>query len=419
MKSLRLVEFARESAHEPTHEPDHEPHHESVHAFARESAHEPTHEPDHEFVHESAHESVHESAHEPTHESTHEFVNEFANEQNFIDLFLSLPKELYANDKNYRSEDTKEVINWLKRDHPCREFLFQKNLLVLEDEKILARGIAFVNKLGNFGAIGFFECKNNAVALQILVDSAKEFCRANDISKIYAPMNGSIWNEYRLMTKGFGDYPFMGEPYNKVYYRDVLEKCGFKVVKTWESQFVDKISVKDKTAVKFLNLEKDQHSKGIKVRSMKKFDEDIKIIHKIVMNSFTNFFAFHEIDEEVFCNIYKDLKLICDKRTLKIAFNRQNEPIGFGLALPDYKNKTGFLLRYAKRYIFLYLGAWQENGESAYPHVGKAIVTPIMKNLYIRRKNYICAMLGEDVKTRKFAPAYEKVHEYALMELEV
>ena len=344
---------------------------------------------------------------------------EFANEQKYMDLFLSLSAAIYGQDKNYRPESEKEVVAWLRQEHPCTGFLSQKNLLVLDGERAVARGIAFANKAGNLGTIGFFECENNAKAVSMLVEGAKRLCGEHSIKKIYAPMNGSIWSSYRLMTKGFEDRPFMGEPYNRPYYKEVLEKCGFAVARIWESQFVKKISTKNNTADRFQNLEKIQRAKGMRVRSAKNFDEDIKTIHKIAMNAFSGFFAFHEIDEETFCALYGGLKLVCDKKTLKLAFNEQGEPVGFGLALPDYKSKLGALLGYAKRYIFLYIGTWQENGESAYPQLGKAIIVPIMKNLYFRRKSYICALLGEGAKTKTFAPSYEKVHEYVLMELDI
>jgi hypothetical protein len=137
------------------------------------------------------------------------------------------------------------------------------------------------------------------------------------------------------------------------------------------------------------------------------------------MNSFAGFFLFHELDEQEFVNIYSDMKLIFDKRTVRIAYNKDNQPIGFGIALPDYKSKLGFLLRYAKRYIFLYLGTLRENGESAYPQCGKAIIVSILKSLLLRRKGYIRAMMSQNAKTRSFYNESQYLHEYTLLGMEV
>ena len=343
---------------------------------------------------------------------------EFTNEREYIELFLSLPQIVYKRDKNYIPERKAETILWLTGTHKCAGFLKQKNLIVFRDNFIVARGIAFVNIIGSFGSIGFFESLDDPQAVRILTDGAKAFCKEHKINKIYAPMNGSIWESYRLMTKGFEDKPFLGEPYNKSYYSDLLIKCGFKVAKTWETQYVKKVKAKGNTADKYLEVEKSQRSKVIKIRSMKNFDEDIRVIHKLVMNSFSEFFLFHELDGQTFVDIYADIKLICDKKTIKIAYNAENQPVGFGIALPDYRSKIGFIMRYAKRYVFLYLGTLQKNGESVYPQCGKAIIVSILRSLFLRRKSYIGAMMSEDAKTRTFEKGFFTSHEYALFGLE-
>jgi len=335
---------------------------------------------------------------------------EFTNESEYIDLFLSLPAT---------NERKSEVTAWLDEKHIFTSFLIQRNLLVLRDNAPVARGIAFVNKEGNFGSIGFFECLNDTKGVKLLVDSAKEFCKMYKIKTIYAPMNGSIWSSYRLMTKGCEDKPFLGEPYNKPYYKEVLKKCGFEVAKTWQTQFVKKVSAKGQATDKYISEEKKQKSKGIKVKSITDFDQAVQIIHRLSMNSFAKNFLFHEIDEQTFAALYEDIKPIHDKRTIKIAYNAENEPVGWGFAFPDYQSKLGFLLKYAKRYIILYFGTLQKDGESLYPGCGKAIVVSILRNLYFRRKGYIRALMSEDSKTVNFGKDHKDTHEYALMKLEV
>jgi hypothetical protein len=343
---------------------------------------------------------------------------EFTDERRHIDSFLSLSREIYAGDGNYRPKGAAETLSWLAGTHECAGFLRQRNLLVMRNGFPAARGIAFVNTIGNFGSVGFFECAEDAEAVKALMGGAKAFCEKHGVADIYAPMNGSIWSDYRLMTKGFGDRPFLGEPYNRPYYGDLLTECGFRPVKMWETQFAGKVKIRGDAARRYVREERIQRSKGIKIRSMRNFDADMRIIHKIAMNAFSRFFLFHRLGEEDFVNIYADLKAICDKRTVKIAFDPHRRPVGFGIALPDYSGKLGLALRYAKRYSLIYLGTLQENGESVYPQCGKAIIVSILRSLFIRRKRYIGAMMGEDAITRGFSKEYENIHEYALFRLE-
>lgn len=388
----------------------------------------------------------------------------FENEQEYIDMFLSLPSAVYKGDKNYIPERKSEIVALLHGENPCKAFLKQKNLLVLNGKTPVCRGIAFVNKINNTGSIGAFECLNAQDAVKALVDEAKNFFKEHNISEAYAPMNGSIWSSYRLMTKGFEDKPFYGEPYNKEYYYDLLAGCGFTTVKKWETQLIKKLKAKNSQAKRYENLEKSAHGKGIKVRSLKDFDEDIRIIHKLAMNSFSEFYLFHEIDVDTFAQLYNDLRYIANADMIKIAY-RGDEPVGFGIALPDYgdmfrsfnaiKNKlnfkskiqqesaedcklsaadvvskginrlrSGYLMTHIifkryKRCIFLYLGTKQKNGESVYPQSSKAIMFPILKYLYLRRKSLICAMMSENAKTRNFSQAYDSIHEYTLLGMEI
>ena len=344
---------------------------------------------------------------------------EFTDEQGFNDQFVSLARVVYANDKNHASESKREVTSWLLGAHPGASFLHQRNLLVMQNGAPAARGIAFVNTRGDFGSVGFFECLNDSKAVGILMDGAREFCREHSVGKIYAPMNGSIWAKHRLMVKGFDDKPFLGEPYNRPYYSDLLLQNGFSVAKTWKTQLNKELHVRGRLSDHYQKLAKSQTDKGIFVRSIEDFDEDIRIIYRLVMSAFSGFFLFHTIDEQDFVDAFSGLRLICDKRTAKIAYNSKNEPIGFGIALPDYQSKLRYVMRYAKRYIFMYAGTLQENGRDVYPHCGKAVVVPIALDLISRKKEFVLALMSEDASTRNILTQYDKVHEHALLELEV
>ena len=343
---------------------------------------------------------------------------EFTTEKKYTKMFLSLPLKVYKGDKNYVKESKLKVKNWLIGNHPCAKFLIKKNLIVLKDNTPVARGIVFINQIGKFGSIGFFECLNDEGAVKLLADKAIEFCKAHSIKKIYATMNGSIWGDYRIMTKGFLDKPFMGEPYNKPYYFDVLIKSGFGVVKRWESQFVDDIK-KDRVAKRIKFIAKLKGTSKITTRSMQNFDQDIHIMHKLVLNSFADFFLFHPIDEQTYTKIYGAMKRICNKQTLKLAFDKQNRPIGFGLAFPDYQSKLGFLFKHTKRYILWFFGINQKNGLSADPYAFKELVSPLLNYIYYKNKGCISAMISEDSKALRITQEYDYTHEYVLLETKV
>ena len=343
---------------------------------------------------------------------------EFADEKAYVRLFLSLPRTVYKDDKNYVPESKSEVVTWLTGNHPCAKFLKQKNLVVLESGSIVARGIVFINEIGNFGSIGFFECQNDPEAVGLLADAAKGFCRALGIQKIYASMNGSIWGGYRIMTKGFLDKPYMGEPYNKPYYYDVLTKCGFYSIKKWETQFVRDIRT-EKVAKRIQFISKLKGSNEITVRGMLDFDQDIRTVYKLIMNAFSGFFLFHEIDEQTYVALYNGMRKICDKRTMKLAFDKDNCPVGFGLAFPNYNSKLKYLFKHASDYILWFFGVLQTDGESANPFVINQMLSPVLQFMYSNNKGSISAMMSEDSKALSFTKEHDYTHEYVLLEMKI
>jgi len=345
---------------------------------------------------------------------------EFTDEDASMNLFLSLPGIVYKNDTDYSAEKKGVVVSWLKGEHPCSGFLVQKNLLVVRDKAPVARGIAFVNLLGHFGSIGFFECLEDRQAVQLLVDGARAFCKEKGVRVLFAPMNGSIWSSYRLRREGAcEERPFLGEPYNRPYYEGILASCGFTVAYTWESQFVKKAPLQGKDAARYNMLEGSKYAQSITVRSLQNFDEDIRTIHKLAMNAFAGFYLFHEIDEATFVGLFAGLEPLCDKRTALIASNKEGQPIGFAIALPDYQSKLGYLFRHAKRYVVGYMGTLQKDGKSIYPACATALAVSLFKSLLTRGKGYVCALMGEGAKSLTLSKDYESKRTYALLKLEI
>jgi|GEM_PF-2517569 len=346
------------------------------------------------------------------------FLAEFTNEKEHMKAFLGLPSVVYKGDKNYVKENVKKVISWLLGDHPCADFLVQKNLLVYKHGVAVARGIAFVNEVGGFGSIGFFECLEDERAVSIIVDEARGFCSEHGIEKIYATMNGSIWGNYRIMTKGFEHKPFLGEPYNKSYYYELLIKCGFNIAQTWQSQFM-KNTRQDEVANRIKFIASLKQSDNIKIRSMQNLDEDILILYKLIMNSFSEFFLFHPLEKNTFIELYKGMKKISDRRTMFLGFDKNNNPLGFGIAIPNYRNIFDYLFKKTNRYILWLFGIAKENGKPKDFHAYNMLLNPILKFLYNNNKGCISALMNQNSKTLTTAKGYDYTHEYVLLEIKI
>ena len=358
----------------------------------------------------------------------------FKNEKEYTKLFLELPKLVYKNDKNYIPEMQSEVANVLSEKHIFNRFL-QKNIIILKEEKIVARAIFFINSDGDkngdfFGTIGYFEAIDDAHGVKLLFDSATEFFTENGIKNVYGPMNANIWNSYRLMISGFENKPFYSEPYNKPYYQRLFEENGFAVEKTWESQYTQKVDITSGWFQKYNAMYEKFRSNKFSIRNSDDFNTDIKNIYEIIMESYSDFLLFNKLDLESFLYIYQDFKYIYDKNSTKLAINENGEAVGFVIALPDYgdsirkfKGKSNvlkkiwfMLTKKTDRYILLHMGTKRNQNILV-------SLSMMMENFqYLDHINVGCigAMMGDDTSTKNVShQLIDSKNQYALMKKEI
>jgi hypothetical protein len=335
-------------------------------------------------------------------------------------MFISLGFELYKNDKfspfGSKTATKKEIKNWLTGQHNF-SFLIQKNIIVLKENVPITRGVAFINTLGNFGTIGVFESFNDTKAVNLLVEKSAEFFKNNGITRILAPMNGSIWSDYRFMTKGFEDKPFLGEVYNKPYYESLFENCGFTVAKRWTSTFVDDLNSFPEN-VKRITKPASLDYSGLNIRQIENFDNDILLLHKLIMNSFSGFYAFTPLTEEEFVKKYSVLKKVYDKKAIRLVFDKSNpdELLSAALAFPNFQTPLDYIRKTADSYIFLYLATLQKDGVSVNPRASAAACSTVGLELLNRKKGCVCALMSDTARSLTLMPKFDRTHEYVLME---
>lgn len=89
---------------------------------------------------------------------------------------------------------------------------------------------------GKVGALGFLEVEPDYELFRKLLDPAISWLRSTaHVQQIWATMNFDIWHSYRVMTRGFDQPAFFGEPRNGPWLPKYLEQLGFSVSKRWVS----------------------------------------------------------------------------------------------------------------------------------------------------------------------------------------
>lgn len=240
--------------------------------------------------------------------------------------FLNFPKELYKNDPFYTQ--TKEDISTCK-----------KLFIVKEDNKTLARA-AFFNKNG--AKFGFFEAQNDINAVKFLFDELKKYAKTKGYNYLIGPMNASTWKKYRI-TLPSNNPPFLLDNYNKPYYAELIEQCGFSVIANYSSTICKNLDKDYSRLEKFSSV---FNKKGIKIKEfdLENFERDIRKIYDISIKSFVNNFLYTQIEFEEFYKMYEPHKSFLNPKWVLIAQNEQDEAIAFIFGFDNLYSKNKSLI---------------------------------------------------------------------------
>lgn len=256
--------------------------------------------------------------------------------------FLELPLRLYSGNEGWIPPSQDEVKSFLDGSHPFHSFLRHQSFLIVSSGRTIGRATAFINQALTVdgepvGSIGFFECEEDDKAAVLLIDKACEWLKAQGIGLVWAPMNGTIWSSYRFMIKGFGDIPFVKEPYNQPYYPAFFERAGFEVFKRWSTRTFSGAAT-DELMNRLGKIYPHLLRKGYRFRQlmMDEFDQELSILYELVFDAYSDLNGYHKITPAIFQEVFRNLKEILLPEFAYFALDPQGNPVGFHLMVPTY-----------------------------------------------------------------------------------
>lgn len=258
--------------------------------------------------------------------------------------FVRFGYDLYREDTNWIPPLQREVYAQLSPDFP----FYQKpgnchrSFLVTASNRVIGRISAMVNQELKdqdgtpVGTIGFFECVNDLnVAQDLIYHSTQWLHKEKGIHRIWGPMNFDIWHSYRLMTKGFDQKLFYGEPYNKAYYQDFFENNDFTAKYCWDSVEItgrEKIAKIIRPYAKRYQLlvEKGYHFKRFNMRKIK---SELRKLHFALTKSFNGFLGFTPISLSEFMQLFENSRYAFHPQLFTFVYDEHNVLAGFAAGL--------------------------------------------------------------------------------------
>ena len=320
--------------------------------------------------------------------------------QNRKDLraFIQLPYDLYRDDPNWiaplRSE---QWAQFNPQKNPMLDHCETELFLLKDEGKVVGRCSAFIDRLAvehwgkPIGLFGSFECIEDEKAAHTLLSAAKDWLVARGMKAMRGPWSFAS-QEWGLELEGSERPPVILAPHNPPYYADYFDSFGL-------SKAIDLVAYLADMAggytfpERYLTLTgRIQERYGISVRpvDLSRLEEEVMTIVELSNRSISDNWGYYPVTMDEARAMARDLKQIVNPAALLLAEDRDGNPIGFALSLPDVnvllKGLNGrlfpfgwarllFGLKKVKQYRMWALGVVPE-------YQGKAIDTLLYKATY-------------------------------------
>lgn len=256
--------------------------------------------------------------------------------------FLDLPKRLYKNDPSYVEPLRIELKNLFdKRKNPFFKHAKIQPYLAYKDGKVVGRIIAIHNWLYNdyhkdkTGFFGFFETVNDLDVVSALFERAENWLRARGLNASLGPMSFST-NDISpgILIKGFEFPPYVDMSHALPYYKDIIEKAGYKKsmdLLAFRMPIHQKI---DERVEKLAKRVKEEKNITIRFFDPKHYERDVNILRDVYNSAWKDNWGFVPMTDEEFSEAAKNFNKIKIVELAQIA-EIDGRPIGFSLTIPN------------------------------------------------------------------------------------
>jgi len=194
-------------------------------------------------------------------------------------------------------------------------------------------------KKASMGYISLFECIDDYDIARALFDAAINWLKSKGINIVRGPVSpsGADADDFKgLLIDAFDQPPMLMNSYNPPYYKDFFEKYGFKKDNDLYAYYLEANSVFTKDPSKAIQYAMKKYNFRIDTFDLKKLDREILDLKHVLDLSIPDEWpdlvapTIEEVKE-----MARTLVSYADPDIVLIA-RSGDEPIGFGIALPNY-----------------------------------------------------------------------------------
>lgn len=165
-------------------------------------------------------------------------LDERAGVEGCAEGFLELAPALYANDLRWIPEDARQTAGMFSAHNPWHQGRAARTFCVPGSVRAAAfHDPAIVIDGAPAAFFGYWESDGNLEAERAVLTRVAEFARSHGARKLYGPIQFNTALGYRvLLAAEPGAVPFVGEPYNPLWYGERLRQLGFSLERRYLTQ---------------------------------------------------------------------------------------------------------------------------------------------------------------------------------------
>jgi len=257
--------------------------------------------------------------------------------------FINFPYIFYKQDPIWvpplRSEQRAQFD---PKKNPMLDHCTVKLFLLKNGDQVLGRCSAFVDHLAvqhwgePIGLFGSFECVEDEIGAHMLLDAARSWLLDQEMRAMRGPWSFAS-QEWGLEIEGGDRRPVIMAPHNPVYYADYFDRFGLGKAIDLIAYLADEGSGYT-FPERYLTLtDRIQERYGVTVRAvdLNQLEREVMTIVDVSNRAISENWGYYPVTEDEARAMARDLKQIVNPEALLIAEDRECNPIGFALSLPD------------------------------------------------------------------------------------
>lgn len=230
-----------------------------------------------------------------------------------------------------------------RRKNPFFQHAEAEYFIATRGGEAVGRIAAIHNRLHNethgdrVGFFGFFETVREQAVADALLDRAAQWVALRGLDTVRGPASFSTNDECGLLIDGFDTPNTLMMPHNPPWYRDLVEAAGFHKAKDLfvyrGGSMAGVIRVPERLE-RATRIVRERLGLTVRFLNMERFDEEVDLIKALYNRCWEHNWGFVPMTDAEIEHMAKQFRPVVVPSLVPIV-EKDGEPVGFGLALPD------------------------------------------------------------------------------------